>query len=84
MVFLNIQFYVSKNCSLCEDARYQLAFFKESISKEVNIETIYIEEKEELLERYMIRVPIVEYKGVVLQEGNIDFVTLIEKLEQNL
>ena len=31
----------------------------------------------------MLRIPVVEYEGQVLQEGNIDFITLTETYNQN-
>lgn len=76
-----IQFYIGSNCSLCEDAKLQLSFFKEE-HDEICIDTINIEEDDNLMEKYMMRVPVVMYKGVVLQEGNIDFVTLSESYEK--
>lgn len=76
--FMTIKFYVGSNCGLCEDAKIQIDFFKESYNHDIKVDTINIEEDDTLHEKFMLRVPVVEYKGVVLQEGHIDFVTLIE------
>ncbi|UTI88600.1 glutaredoxin family protein [Mammaliicoccus sciuri] len=57
-------------------------FFKESYDHEIKIDTINIEEDDTLLEKYMLRIPVVEYDGQVLQEGNIDFITLTEAYNQ--
>ncbi|ARB41325.1 glutaredoxin family protein [Mammaliicoccus sciuri] len=77
-----IKFYVGTNCGLCEDAKIQIEFFKESYDHEIKIDTINIEEDDTLLEKYMLRIPVVEYDGQVLQEGNIDFITLTEAYNQ--
>ncbi|WP_210617740.1 glutaredoxin family protein [Mammaliicoccus lentus] len=79
---MNIKFYIGRNCGLCEDAKYQLEFLKETFEKPVNIETIHIEDNDYLLNEYMLRIPIVMYQDKILQEGNIDFVTLLEELEK--
>nr|WP_263313984.1 glutaredoxin family protein [Mammaliicoccus sp. Marseille-Q6498] len=79
---MNIQFFIGSNCGLCEDAKYQLEFFKASCNEHVVIDTINIDEDDHLLEKYMLRVPVVKYKNQVLQEGNIDFVTLLEKFDK--
>ena len=39
-------------------------------------------QKDTLFEKYMLRIPVVEYDGQVLQEGNIDFITLTEAYNQ--
>ncbi|WP_248559177.1 glutaredoxin family protein [Mammaliicoccus sciuri] len=77
-----IKFYVGTSCDLCEDAKIQIEFFKESFNQEIKIDTINIEEDDTLLEKYMLRIPVVEYDGQVLQEGNIDFITLTETYNQ--
>lgn len=79
---MEIKFYVGTNCGLCEDAKIQIEFFKESFDHEIQIDTINIEENHTLLEKYMLRIPVVEYNGHVLQEGNIDFVSLTEAYNQ--
>ena len=79
---MNIKFYIGRNCGLCEDAKYQLEFFKETFEKPVNFETIHIEDNDYLLNEYMLRIPIVMYQDKILQEGNIDFVTLLEEVEK--
>lgn len=79
---MNIKFYIGRNCGLCEDAKYQLEFLKETFEKPLNIETINIEDNDDLLNEYMLRIPIVMYQGQILQEGNIDFATLLEELEK--
>ncbi|GGI39185.1 glutaredoxin family protein [Mammaliicoccus stepanovicii] len=79
---MKIQFYVGRNCTLCENARHQLLFFQESFERHVEIETINIEEDDQLMEEYMLRIPVVKYNSHIIQEGNIDFVTLLEEMSR--
>ncbi|MBW0765923.1 glutaredoxin family protein [Mammaliicoccus fleurettii] len=79
---MDIKFYIGSNCGLCDDAKIQLDFFRDEYDHEIKIVTINIEEDDTLHEKYMLRVPVVEYNGVVLQEGKVDFVTLIEAYDE--
>lgn len=73
---MNVQFYSRPNCPLCEDARMMLQLVKEDV--ELNIEEINIEDNDDIHEKYLLRIPVIESNGVVIQEGRIDYPTLLE------
>ena len=39
-----------------------------------------IEEDDQLHEKFMLMIPVVEYQGKIIQYGNLDYVTLLEAL----
>ena len=41
-----------------------------------------IEEDDQLHEKFMLMIPVVEYQGEIIQYGNLDYVTLLEALEK--
>ncbi len=45
------------------------------------IEVVNIEENEEIHEKYMLMIPVVEKDGEIIQYGNLDYVTLLEALQ---
>lgn len=71
-----VQFYTRPNCPLCEDARLMLELVKEDVF--LNIEEINIEDNDDIHEKYLLRIPVIEQDGVVIQEGRIDYPTLLE------
>ena len=73
---MKVQFYSRSNCPLCEEARLMLELVKEDVY--LDVEEINIEEDDELHEKYLLRIPIIESKGQIIQEGRIDYPTLLE------
>ena len=73
---MKVQFYSRSNCPLCEEAKLMLELVKEDTSLE--IEEINIEEDDELHEKYLLRIPVIESGGEIIQEGRIDYPTLLE------
>lgn len=73
---MKVQFYSRANCPLCEEARLMLELVKEDIS--LDIEEINIEKNDELHEKYLLRIPVIESGGEIIQEGRIDYPTLLE------
>lgn len=73
---MKIRFYSRPNCSLCIEAWMMLQLVKEDVY--LDIEEINIEENDEIHEKYVLRIPVIEYKGDVIQEGRIDYPTLLE------
>jgi thiol-disulfide isomerase/thioredoxin len=73
-----IQFYTRTNCSLCEEARLMLQLVSEDVKLE--IEEINIEDDDRIHEKYMIRIPVIERDGMVIQEGRIDYPSMLEAL----
>ena len=73
---MKIQLYSRPNCPLCEEAKLMLDLVKDDMY--LNIEEINIEEDDELHEKYLLRIPVITSKGEIIQEGRIDYPTLLE------
>lgn len=73
-----IKFYSRPNCELCIEGLHTLKIVQEDIS--FTIEQFNIEEHDELHEKYMLMIPVVEKDGVVIQYGQLDYVTLFDAL----
>ena len=73
---MKVQFYSRSNCPLCEEARLMLELVRDDIY--LDIEEINIEEDDELHEKYLLRIPVIESGGEIIQEGRIDYPTLLE------
>lgn len=73
---MKVQLYSRNNCTLCDDARLMLQLVKEDVY--LDIEEINIEEVEEIHEKYFLRIPVIEREGEIIQEGRIDYATLLE------
>jgi hypothetical protein len=44
----------------------------------LHIEEINIEDNDDIHEKFLLRIPVIERDGVVIQEGRIDYPTLLE------
>ncbi|TQR19953.1 glutaredoxin family protein [Psychrobacillus vulpis] len=73
-----VHFYTRPGCHLCEDARLMLKLVQEDISFE--IKEINIEENDELHEKYMLMIPVVELENNIIQYGQIDYATILDAL----
>ena len=73
---MKVQLYSRTNCPLCEEARLMLELVKDDIN--LDIEEINIEEDDKLHEKYLLRIPVIESGGEIIQEGRIDYPTLLE------
>lgn len=73
-----VHFYTRPGCHLCEDARITLNLVQEDVSFEIN--EVNIEKEEELHEKYMLMIPVVEYNNKIIQYGQIDYVTILDAL----
>lgn len=74
-----VHFYTRPGCHLCDDARMMLKLVQEDVP--FQIEEHNIEEDDQLHEKYMLMIPVVEYQGEIIQYGNVDYVTLMVALE---
>ncbi|MBU0904936.1 MAG: glutaredoxin family protein [Firmicutes bacterium] len=77
---MQIQFYTRPNCPLCDEAKLMLQLVAEDVDFE--IEEINIEQNDQIHEEYLIRIPVIEQDGQVIQEGRIDYPTLFEALSK--
>ncbi|MED3763291.1 glutaredoxin family protein [Ureibacillus sp. FSL K6-8385] len=75
---MKVQFYTRPNCSLCREGLSILKLVQEEADFEIEI--INIEENDELHEKYMLMIPVVEKDGEMIQYGQLDYVTLYEAL----
>ncbi|RNA67504.1 glutaredoxin family protein [Alteribacter keqinensis] len=76
---MKLTFYTKKDCPLCEGGLAVLEMLREDYPFTVKEMDIY--EDDALLEKYQIRIPVIEDdKGKVLEEGNISYFTLKQKL----
>lgn len=73
-----IKFYSKPDCELCIEGLQTLKIVQEDI--DFTIEHYNIEEDDEIHEKYMLMIPVVEYNGEVVQYGQLDYVALYEAL----
>jgi arsenate reductase-like glutaredoxin family protein len=73
---MKVQFYSRPNCSLCEEARLILKLVEEDVN--LDITEINIENDDLIHEKYLLRIPVIVYEDKVVQEGIIDYPTLLE------
>lgn len=78
---MNIKYYSRPNCSLCEEGLITLKLVQEELQFEY--EVINIEGNDQLHEKYMLMIPVVEKEGDVIQYGMLDYVTLYEAIEES-
>lgn len=73
-----VKYYSRAHCELCVDGLRTLKLVQEDIAFE--IEVIDIEEDDEIHEKFMLMIPVVEKEGRILQYGKLDYATLFEAL----
>lgn len=74
-----ITLYARPNCELCEEAKLMLELVKEDFPLEY--QEVDIESDEQLHEKYMVMIPVLEKEGELLIYGRIGYVELLEALE---
>lgn len=74
-----ITLYTRPNCELCEEAKLMLELVKEDFPLEY--QEVNIESDEQLHEKYMVMIPVLEKEGELLIYGRIGYVELLEALE---
>lgn len=67
---MKLKFYTKVDCPLCEKAKARLQELQSQM--DFTIEEVDIYQDDELLERYQIMIPVVEYQGEMLGYGIID------------
>lgn len=75
---MNVKFYSRSNCELCREGLHTVKLVQEDIA--FTIEIIDIEDDDDIHEKYMLMIPVVEKDGEVLQYGQLDYATLLEAL----
>lgn len=78
---MEVVFYTRRNCPLCEEAKSILHYLKREHN--ITITEKDIETSDELTERFGLMIPVVEIAGELVQYGQIDMITVEEKLMEN-
>ena len=73
-----VQYYSRPNCSLCDEGLFTMQLVGEDV--EFELEVINIENDDELHERYMLMIPVVVINDEIVQYGQIDYPTILERL----
>lgn len=71
--------YTRANCPLCDEAKLMIQLVNEDFPLLYN--EIDIESDDELHEKYMLMIPVLEKDNEVLLYGNIGYADLLEALE---
>jgi glutaredoxin len=71
--------YTREKCPLCDEAKEEMAKLRHL---GYEIEEIDIYQDDELIERFGLMIPVVEYNGEILQYGQVDAYT-VKRLLQN-
>lgn len=75
---MKIKYFSRPGCLLCEEGLMTLKLVQEDVP--FDIEMINIEEDDDMHEKYMLMIPVVEKDQQIIQYGNLDYVTLYEGL----
>ncbi|PTL38871.1 glutaredoxin family protein [Alkalicoccus saliphilus] len=79
---MKVYFYTKEHCPLCDKAFEKLKMVQEEMPLEIEVYDIY--KREDLLEKYQIRIPVVESDaGKVIEEGIVTYGGLISGLKEN-
>ncbi|TWT00102.1 glutaredoxin family protein [Planomicrobium sp. CPCC 101079] len=70
--------YTRPNCPLCEEAKLMIELVKEDFPLEY--QEVNIESDDDLHEKYMLMIPVLEKNNEILLYGNIGYADLLEAL----
>ena len=73
---MHVQFYSKKNCELCDEAELMMKLVQEDFP--LTWTTIDIESDDDIHEKYMLMIPVIEKDGEVLAFGKIGYIDLVE------
>lgn len=74
-----LSLYTRPNCPLCDEAKLMLQLVQEDFP--VEFKEVNIEEDEELHEKFMLMIPVLEQENEILIYGNIGYAELLEALK---
>ncbi|AXI01334.1 glutaredoxin family protein [Sporosarcina sp. PTS2304] len=77
---MKFELYTRPNCPLCVEAEQMLRLVAED--HPVEWETINIEEDDEIHEKYLLMIPVLERQGDVVLYGNIGYIDILEIIDQ--
>lgn len=75
-----LTFYSRQNCRLCEEGMNMMRLVQQEVPFE--FATVDIEQDEDLHERYMMMIPVLEKDGEMIQYGILDYETIIEAVAE--
>lgn len=75
-----LTFYSRQNCRLCEEGMNMMRLVQQEVPFE--FATVDIEQDEDLHERYMMMIPVLEKDGEIIQYGILDYETIIEAVTE--
>lgn len=75
---MNVKLYVGNDCPLCEEALLNLKLAAEDLP--LDIEVVDIKRDDELHEKYMLMIPVLEKDGDILLYGKIGYGDVMEAL----
>lgn len=81
---LNLTYYTRDNCGLCNEGKLQIRLaLSELRDNVVKMTEVNIDNDDDLQEEYMVRIPVLNDGDKVIQEGNLDFVTIYDYIKEN-
>lgn len=81
---LNLTYYTRDNCGLCNEGKLQIRLaLSELRDNVVKMTEVNIDKDDDLQEEYMVRIPVLNDGDKVIQEGNLDFVTIYDYIKAN-
>ncbi|SEJ82537.1 Glutaredoxin-like domain [Bhargavaea ginsengi] len=75
---MNVTLYVGNDCPLCDEALLNLKLAAEDFP--LDVEVVDIKQDDQLHEKYMLMIPVLEKDGQVLLYGNIGYGDVMEAL----
>ncbi|WOV89225.1 glutaredoxin family protein [Sporosarcina oncorhynchi] len=73
---MHVQLYSKKNCELCDEAELMMKLVQEDFP--LTWTTIDIESDDDIHEKYMLMIPVIEKDEQVLAFGKIGYIDLVE------
>lgn len=77
-----VTLYTRASCPLCDEMRLMLELLLEDFP--LVIHEVDIESDDAIHEKYMLMIPVVEYKNEIIQYGNADYAGLYEALDDKV
>lgn len=78
---MHITYYRQDNCPLCDEAEMMMRLVQEDYP--LTWSTVDIQSDDDIHEKYMLMVPVLEKDEEVLGYGNIDYATLVLLFEDD-
>lgn len=80
VLIVHVTFYRQDNCLLCDEAEMMMKLVQEDYP--LTWTPVDIKSDDEIHEKYMLKVPVIEKDGEVLLYGNIGYIDLVDLFEE--